>query len=443
MKNYLSGRKGALFAAALLIFGGAAAFAQESVDSAELRRAEGPVEFISNTARPVRIDTREEILDLGRAPGSAVRGGAETSGARGRYFVIHRLYPEEFDKLDADIFGLGVGAGVDTIGNLRLILQGYLQRAYDYTPADAALLAEYITIYNAVYRRNRAYFSQRFKTPLLDDLTPGSEGIALRYDEWPGSTLLLIPLMNGAAGSLSAIDTSTITDAMVVDKMREDEDRGIPSRQGMVELKEREADAAEAAAAKLRQTNAEEERRVTAEKERVAAEQRKLAEDKAKLEAEAAAASTPAERAAAKAKQAELAQREAELAESQGALDEKSAELAESKNAAAEAAEFAERKAVEAQQERESIAADQRDLIGVAQAKAAETGVLAVRLTGQSSPRGTIVKVNPSSGATLQTSPLNQVAGRTLTCIGGKTVAVAASGGNRGLSKSTPRPCRR
>jgi hypothetical protein len=244
--------------------------------------------------------------------------------------------------------------------------------------------------------------------------------------------------MNAAAGSLSAIDTSIITDPAVVDKMREDEDRGIPSRQGMVELKEREADAAEAAAAKLREAAAAEERRIAVDKERVAAEERRLAAEKAQLDAEAAAARTPAERAAVDEKQAELERREAELAERKEALDESSAALAENKAAAADAAEFAERKAVEAQQERESIAADQRDLIGVAQAKAAETGVLAVRLTGQSTPRGTIVKVNPGSGATLQTSPLNQVAGRTLTFIGGKTLAVAASGGKSRLVEVDP-----
>jgi hypothetical protein len=422
---------GVLVYAALFAANSFWVFAQENaVDSEELQKAAGPVEFISNTAAPTRIDTREQILELGRSPGRIIRGGASTSGARGRYFVISNRYPEEFDKLDADIFGLGASTSVDTITNLRLIIQGYLQSAYDYTPADAALLAEYITIYNAVYRQNRPYFERRYKTPLLANLTPGMEGIALSYRDWPGSTMMLIPLATAVAGSLSAIDTSAITEDGVIDKMREQDDRGIGSRQDMVDLKEREAQAAEAAASAAAKANADEQRRVEAEREKIAAEQRRAAEEKARLEKERAQAEG-AERAEIDARLAELEESERELEESSAALDESSAELAQAEEAARAQAEFAERKAEEAQKEREAIAADQRELIAAApqNPQAAEpSGILAVRLSGAASPRGTVIKVNPASGATLQSSALNQVSARTLTVTGGKVFAVAASG---------------
>jgi hypothetical protein len=403
-------------------------FAQESVDSAELRKAAGPVEFINNTAAPDRIDSRDSILELGRGPGSAVLNGAETYGARNRYFVIHRLYPPEFDKIDADIFGLGVNTGVDTIASLRLIIQGYLQSAYKYSDADSALLAEYITIYNAVYRQNRPYFEQRYKTPLLNDLTPGSEGIALNYREWPGKTLMLVPLMNAAAGSLSAIDTTAITDPAVIEQMREDDDKGINSRKDMVDLKEREADAAAAEAEKQQQANAEKERQIAQEKERIA-------EEKAQIEEERKTASPE--------RLAELDKSAAELASEEQTLDEREEALKKDKESARETAEFAERKAIEAQSDRDAIAADQRELIAGASPAAnapppPPQGMLAIRLPASPSPRGTIIKVDPSSGATMRSSALTQVAARTLTFAGGKTIAAAVSDGKARLIEVDP-----
>ncbi|GMO27145.1 MAG: hypothetical protein LBG79_04850 [Spirochaetaceae bacterium] len=414
--------------------------AQEAIDSSELQKATGPVEFISNTASPTRIDSRAQILQLGSGPGQAVRGGAARSGSVGRYFVIHRLHPEEFDKLDADIFGLGAYAGVDTIANLRLIISGFLQSAYDYNEADAGLLAEYITIYNAVYRRNRAYFEQRYKTPLLEDLTPGSEGLALRYNEWPGNTLMLVPLMTAAAGSLSAIDTTAISDPAVINKMREDPDKGIDSRQDLVALKEREAEAAAQAAEKQKQENLAEQKRVAEEQKRIADEQKRIANEKAGLEAEKASASTAEQRAALAEKEAALKEDEAALKEDKEALQKQSEELAAKEEATRKTEAFADLKSEEAQRDRATIASDQRELIAGAakEAAAAPPGVLAIRLSGQSNPRGTIIKINPTSGATLQTSPLNQVSARSLTQAGGKTIVVATSGGKTRLVEVDP-----
>lgn len=405
-----------------------AAQGQEGVDSAELQGAAGDIEFVSNTALPQVINTRAQIEALGRGPGALIRGGAELAGDRSRYFVIHRLYPAEADRLDADIFGIGPDSGVDTIDNLRLIVQSYLEAAYSYPAADAALLARYITIYNAVYRNNRDYFTRRYKTPLLADLTPGSEGIATRFDQWAGRTLMLIPLQTAVAGSPSAIDTGAISDSAVVNKLREDDDRGVEQRQAMVDLKEREADRAAADAAKQREANDDETKRIAAEQQRVDAEKRRVADEQAKAASEKEAAKTPEEKAAATEKEAALAREEAKLAEDEKKLDERKEGLAESKREADETQAFADRKDEEARAEREAISADQREMITGARAAApsAPSGVPAVRLSGASS-RGTLIRVNPTAGDTLQTSALHQVAARSLVTVDGKLFAIAGN----------------
>jgi len=111
------------------------------VDRSELDNL-GPVEFLNYVGPYYRIDTRAQIRAIGYSLGLEIKAGAARAGATGRYFVINSVSAPDGFKLDADIFGLGVDVAVDHIRNLRLIIQGYLEAAYDYTERDAALLAE-------------------------------------------------------------------------------------------------------------------------------------------------------------------------------------------------------------------------------------------------------------------------------------------------------------
>ncbi len=169
----------------------------QRVDRDELQKNLAPVTFYNNEGPQARVETREQIRQIGAGLGQLIGARQTRAGANGRYFVIHSVTAPDGDKLDADIFGLGPNVGVDHIRNLRTIIQGYLQEAYSYSAADAALLAEYITIYNAVYRGNWNYFSGRFKKPVVDNLNRDAAGLAVRYQEWPGKTLMLIPLNAG------------------------------------------------------------------------------------------------------------------------------------------------------------------------------------------------------------------------------------------------------
>ncbi|MDR2343587.1 MAG: hypothetical protein LBD86_03550 [Spirochaetaceae bacterium] len=414
----------------LIVVGNASVWAQDLVDTDELGSGLGPVDFIDNMAAPARIDTRQQIFDIGNTLGLAVRNNVEAAGNASRYFVIHRLHPPEFDKLDGDIFGLGPGAEVDRISNLRLIIQGYLQGAYAYEAADAALLAGYISIYNAVHRRDRAYFAGRYKTPLLGDLEEGKEGLSTRWDEWPGATLMLVPLKTAADGSLSAVDTSSITGNEVVDELRKEDDRGVEQRQQMVELKEREAEEAARTAAIQRDEIAREEADIAGQRRETEAERRRIEEER---EATPSGAS-PEEEAA---KQASLDEREAALAEKEAGLDAREGKVEEKKDEAKANEEFAERKAEEASAERTAISDDQREMIGAGNTPppASPETVLGIKLVEQNSQAGTPVLIVPATGEQLKASALDAVQSRTLVSAGGKSIAVAGENGTGGIHR--------
>jgi hypothetical protein len=413
------------------------------VNREEMESNLAPVEFFNYVGPQSRIETRAQIRGIGTVLGGFIRDGADRAGSTGRYFVIHSVSPAEGDKLDADIFGLGIDVGVDHIRNLRLIIQGYLEFAYAYSPGDAALLAEYVTIYNAVFRGNGNYFAGRYKIPVMEQVIPERAGLSVRFDEWPGQTLMLIPLGTGIPGSLSALDTTILTAPEVIEEFRQDEDRGVAQRQDMVDLKEREAGAAEQRAALEREAIAGEEAQILQERTEIRQEQREAAREREELaqereearQAEAEGRVTPE---AARSTEEQLAEREAALeqreertAEREQALEQREEALEEKREEAQALEDFSDRKTAEAQQERSDIARDQQELIN-RPAQNAGAAIIGVRLTSPTSPLGRIVRVDTGSGAEVKSSDLNTVNGRTFISLGGKLIAVA--GEDRGAA---------
>jgi hypothetical protein len=397
----------ALFLSIVLL--GVAGIGYAQIDQGELERNLAPVSFTNYEGPHARIETREQIRQIGVGLGRAVKAGSARTGTNNRYFVIHSVSDPEGNKLDADIFGLGSGTGVDHVRNLRTIIQGYLQEAYDYSERDAALLAEYITIYNAVYRGKWDYFTERYKTPVIRNLNREHAGLSTRYDEWPGRTLMVIPL---GIGGLSSIDTSTISDDRVVEEMRREDDRSIEQRRDMVELKEREADAAEQKASTQRETIKEEEKAIAGERAQVDNERQQIAEDKA--------AGTVTSQ--------EAAQREAEADKKSEDLDKRESELVLQREEAAKQEQFAEQKTEEAQRDRESIAKDQQTVID--QGGVGQGGLIGVMIERKDSTLGKLVLIDPATRKEVRRSPLDTVYVRTITFTGGKVLAIA--GENRG-----------
>jgi hypothetical protein len=382
------------------------------VDQGELEKNLAPVNFINYEGPHARIETREQIRNIGVGLGRAIKAGSDRAGTSGRYFVIHCVSGADGSKIDADIFGLGVDTGVDHIRNLRTIIQGYLQEAYGYNQRDAALLAEYVTIYNAVYRGDWDYFTSRYKPLVIQNLTRERAGLSIRFDEWPGRTLMLIPL---GIGGISSVDTTTISDERVIEEMRKEDDKSVEQRKDMVELKEKEAEQAEQKAQVEREAIKEEEKKIDQGRSQVEQEKKQIAEERSQAGDDTT-------------KQEELDKREEEADKKSQELDERDKELDERREEAQKQEDFAEKKTEEAQQDRQGIAEDQQAVISDEERQA--RGVIGAQLNNNENYLGRLIRLDPVTNEELKRSPLETVNIRTLTFIGSKIIAIA--GENKG-----------
>jgi flagellar biosynthesis GTPase FlhF len=429
---------------AIIFFTGIIAVTHAQVNQDELQQNLPQIVFINYEGPHARIDTREQIRQLGAVLGQQVaeneRGLAPAlaqmtveqrrahsyrfqAGALNRYFVIHCISGPENGKIDADIFGIGVDAGVDHIRNLRRIIQGYLQEAYDYSESDAFLLAEYITIYNAVYRGNWDYFSSRFKTMVMDNLIRDRAGLSIRYDEWPGRTMMLIPLGHGG---LSAIDTSIITDTRVIEELRREDDRGVPQRQQMVELMERQAEQTERQAQVERQEIRQEERQIVQERQEIVQERQEIVQERQRVQEELEAGRITGTQA--RQMQEELDRREETVQQREQELERREENVEQRREIAQRLEEIAEQITEGAQQQREEIARDQQAAI----AEEAEGGVFGVMIARtEPTTMGRIVRLS-LAGRELRRSPLDSVHVRTITLLGGRIFAIAGENTGRG-----------
>jgi len=390
----------------------------------------GPVEFINYEGPMSRIETRVAIRDTGAALGSIIRGGGAQAGSLARYFVINSRSGADASKLDADIFGLGIDVSVDHIRNLRFIVQGYLESAYQYSEADASLLAEFITIYNAVYRGAWDFVVSRYKTPVIGHLTQEQTGLSLRYDEWPGQTLMLIPIGAGLGGPLSSVDTAAISDPRVIDQLREEPDRGVAQRQGMVDLMEREAESAAQLAASGTENIQQEERQIARERQeaqqaerQVEALQNQIAQDRQNPNANQQVLNEQA--AVAARQQQEVQQQQASLVQREEALDAQRDQVQRQ-------AAFAEQRNDQAQQQRQQIADDQQALLAQEPPAPEAQGTLGLSILTRDacSSIGRLVLVDPATGRETRRSPITTVDVRTVTRIDNKLLAIAGENRN-------------
>lgn len=390
------------------------------------------IEFINYNGPYSVINTVEEIRAIGSSLGSSILSKG-TSGDKSKYYVIHAIDSSVTTGFDADIMILGNGVGVDHIDNLRRILSSYLATAYNYSSKDADTLATFITVYNAVYRGKIETFNKRYKPIVTKNLTAEKVGLSVRYDEWPDRSQIVIPLSEPRlSGTISTIDTTTLTGKEVVEKLKEDSVTATDTRKDMVDLKDRETDAAQ-------------KRADTAQQDAT-----KARTDETKKKDELAVAE----------KEAQIAKGTAEqlkTQESQKVADEKTA-IVEQKKADVIAAQektmqkedaakadqtLADTKQKEVQAERKEIATDvQKDLNAQKEeSKAATEAALASAIPGYclkvidgTSLVSEIVLVNLADGTIMKTSPLNSILGRTLYDTGNGLIAIAGKkGGNSAI----------
>ncbi len=333
----------------------------------EVRKAPA-VDFINyDGPRELQFDA-DQVRDIGRfLEAELARGGGQARYAR-KYSAIHVFDPAMLPRLGADIIVLEPGALADHINTIRYVLAGFLEAGYRYTAADAALLAVFVTYYNAAHRGDIPYFNGVYQPGVLSSITAANAGLARSYLEWAGASRILIPLTERAAARApGALDTSALTDKRVTEELQKREDRGVPERKGMVELKEREAGQAEKEAAAQRAA-VERQKQAIASEQKALDEQKKAAADaqaaaeqdrrRAAQTADAAGRARREQEAAAKAAEAAAAQKE--LAARQQQLEQKKAEAAQGEAAAAKAEAKVEEKKAEIAQEKAEVKRDER-----------------------------------------------------------------------------------
>jgi hypothetical protein len=359
-------------------------FAQDVAEE-ELRSVDREIVFINYEGPYDRIDTADEIKGLGWYLANVIDQNNERASFLFKYSVIRAIDPAETGKFDADIFSIDRDAKVDHIDNVRRILSGYLEGAFDYSAEDARTLAGFATIYNAVYRGQLEYFSDKYKSLVLSYLTRQNAGLSTKYFEWPGATRMLIPLTAEAGkGVLGSLDTTELTEEKVIQEMRQQEDMGLEDRKDMVELKEREV----------------EEKMDQLEEQKAGLEEAKegLAESKEQLEQARTEEDRKSAEEEAAAREQEVKEREAEVAETEAAIAAKEEEIA---------------------QEREQIISDER-----AQERRPERAAtfafsdqlyyLKVRpRAADGSVTGTLYILDPVTSEVQISSPVSHIRGRT------------------------------
>lgn len=221
----------------LMSAGGLAAL---EVDREEVEEASDvDIEF-ENYEGPVdTIDSRDAIREIGRVMGRGITA-SDAADYDARYLVTRIIGDVEDRRLAADVIELSETSRVDHIENLRRIVSGYLETAWEYDQDDADLLARFITIYNAVNRGAMDIFSERYREAVVSELDPDRAGLATSYRRWAGQTQLVVPIRDDRApGALDAVDPRQLVDSRVIDELRTRRDLGIEDRKAIIDFIER------------------------------------------------------------------------------------------------------------------------------------------------------------------------------------------------------------
>ncbi len=418
----------------LILLAACAAFvAGQEVAETELLSVKGTtVEFINYEGPHSKIETLEEIMGIGIYLGNAIGKDYSTADYAGKYRVIHAVGESVDEGLEADIFMVLRDAEVDHIRNMRYMLAGFLMAAYDFSQEDALLLAEFVTIYNAVYRGKMDFFGGKYRQIVTRNLNPEAAGISTIYTDWPGKTEMLIPLTEKAAeGGLGSLSTDTLTGKEVIDQMRTQPDMGLDSRKDITELKEREVE-------QEQQKIEAEQQAIDQERQQIASEQQRVQEERAQVAEDRAQATTDEEKAQADERAAALDRQGEQLQAQEAQLNERQQDVAAKEQQQAERVD-------QIQQEREQIASDERALMdqqaaGEDTAIAAAAGArnattvalyLEIREMG-GEPLGRLVYIDSASGAITDASTLNTIRNRLVVPFGQNYVVIAGTTSGQG-----------
>jgi hypothetical protein len=209
--------------------------------------------------------------------------------------------------------------------------------------------------------------------------------------------------------------------------MRREDDQGVPQRQQLVDLMEREAEQAERQAQVERQEIRQEERQITEERRETAQERQQITEERQRIEEERQAGVITQEEAITQ--QQELDRRDEVVQQREQETARREEVVEQRRDEAQRLEDFAEQRTEQAQQHREEIARDQQAVI-VQETTGGVFGVTIERTTPVA--MGRILRLNPANGRELRRSPLDTVHVRTVTIVGGRMLAIAGEARGQG-----------
>ncbi|WP_319562360.1 P83/100 family protein [Marispirochaeta sp.] len=399
----------------------------QDLSETELKSVDiGTVEFVNYEGPHERIDTLAQILGIGRSLAAGLGRRGDGFLVDGKY-RIRRIFDADAELLSADIFIVEPSARVDHIRNLRRILAAYLSEAFEYSFSDAEILAEFATYYNAVYRGDMAYIGSRYQERVIEALDPDKAGLATVYSQWPGNTQMLLPLrVLPLSGGIGAVDTDALTEDAVVEKLREDEDKGIPERKEMTELKEQEIEEEQERIETTREKIQEEESQISAEEDQLQADREELERRKE----EAAAIEDDDERAA---EEEGIAEAEENLRRQEESLEEREQSVEKQKDEVAQAEKKVQERVDRIREEREAIASDERGLIEEQKTGTPAEVPFLYLVDGRENFR-MLISAESGTGRITKRSGINTIRSRDLLILGDSYLVVAGeTGGNKAV----------
>ncbi|HBD95547.1 MAG: hypothetical protein A2015_07805 [Spirochaetes bacterium GWF1_31_7] len=213
-------------------------FAFSQVADDELMIETQIIEFENYTGTYRYTESFLEIMGIGRILSNNLKKSKTNTGIyHNKYSVIHCSDEIDNGKYNADIISIDADAKVEHIRNVRTIIASYLAAQYGYTSKDAKTLAFFITIYNAVYRKDTVFFNTKYKDIVMQNITSENAGLSKKYYEWAGKSKIIIPLKSGKIKKPIVFELS---EKKTIDEAKKTDDKSIKERKDLVKVQEKE-----------------------------------------------------------------------------------------------------------------------------------------------------------------------------------------------------------
>lgn len=166
-------------------------FAQEKPGIAEEALTSPAVRFENRTNRRATPAARQYERNLGvRLAENAINDRTAPVDD----IQIFRVFDANREKYGADVIVLGPKTNFGHILAIQRVLAGYLERAFEYKAEQADTVSLFLIYYNAEIRTRPELLEKSYSDDVIARIDPKKAGIDRSYRNWPGKTMLLIPL---------------------------------------------------------------------------------------------------------------------------------------------------------------------------------------------------------------------------------------------------------